>query len=275
MNAVTYTQAIFAGLFHLINHATFKGALFMVIGIIDFQLGTRDIRRLGGLMALMPFSFTVALIGSFSMAGLPPFNGFLSKEMFFTAMIHISELNIFSLDSWGILFPIVAWLASVLTFVYCLIIVFKTFLGEKRDNLVKPSYEAPKGMLIAPITLAILVVTIFFFPNIMGDYLIHPAMMSIFSTVFLDEYLRQTISAWHGFNTELLMTIGIIILGTIIYIFLRHWKLVYKLFPEKWTIDMLYHHSLEKLESSSNKFTSFYMTGNLKHYLIYIYLTFV
>src|SRR5699024_5132220 len=66
-----YTQAVFAGLFHLINHATFKGALFMVIGIVDFQIGTRDIRRLGGLIAFMPVSFTVALIGSFSMAGLP------------------------------------------------------------------------------------------------------------------------------------------------------------------------------------------------------------
>src|SRR5690625_2907963 len=79
INAALYSQAIFAALFHLINHSTFKGALFMVIGIVDFQLGTRDIRRLGGLITLMPFSFTVALIGSFSMAGLPPFNGFLSK----------------------------------------------------------------------------------------------------------------------------------------------------------------------------------------------------
>src|SRR5690625_6309581 len=54
-----YTQATFAALFHLINHATYKGALFMVIGIVDYQVGTRDIRRLGGLIALMPVSFTI------------------------------------------------------------------------------------------------------------------------------------------------------------------------------------------------------------------------
>src|SRR5699024_3738596 len=83
-----YTQATFAALFHLINHSTFKGALFMVVGIVDYRVGTRDIRRLGGLMAFMPVSFTIALIGSFSMAGLPPFNGFLSKEMFFTAVVN-------------------------------------------------------------------------------------------------------------------------------------------------------------------------------------------
>ena len=59
----------------------------MVVGIVDHNVGTRDVRRLGGLMSLMPVTFSIALIGSFSMAGLPPFNGFLSKEMFFEAML--------------------------------------------------------------------------------------------------------------------------------------------------------------------------------------------
>ena len=62
---------VFAAIFHLINHATFKGSLFMVVGIIDHETGTRDIRKLGGLMHLMPISFTLTIIGSFSMAGLP------------------------------------------------------------------------------------------------------------------------------------------------------------------------------------------------------------
>ena len=58
----------------------------MVVGILDHELGTRDIRKLGGLMSFMPISFTLTLIGAFSMAGLPPFSGFLSKEMFFTGV---------------------------------------------------------------------------------------------------------------------------------------------------------------------------------------------
>ena len=113
--SVIYTQATFAALFHLINHSTFKGALFMMVGIVDHEVGTRDVRRLGGLMALMPVTFTVAVIGSLSMAGLPPFNGFLSKEMFFTAVLNIKDLNILGLNNLGILFPIIAWLASVFT----------------------------------------------------------------------------------------------------------------------------------------------------------------
>src|SRR5699024_2958138 len=86
--------------------------------------------------------------GSFSMAGLPPFNGFLSKEMFFTAALSVKELAIFSLETWGILFPIIAWIASVFTFVYSMIIVFKTFLGTYRgETIAKKDIEPPVGML--------------------------------------------------------------------------------------------------------------------------------
>src|SRR5699024_11256497 len=112
-------------------------ALFMIIGIIDFQIGTRDLRRLGGLMAFMPISFSIALIASFSMAGLPPFNGFLSKEMFFTAMLHIRSFDIFSVESIALIFPIVAWIASIFTFVYSMMIVFETFLGKKQGNVTE------------------------------------------------------------------------------------------------------------------------------------------
>ena len=77
----------------------------MVVGIVDHQVGTRDIRRLGGLMSLMPVTFTIAVIGSFSMAGLPPFNGFLSKEMFFESVLNVRNLDIFAMGPLGKLIP--------------------------------------------------------------------------------------------------------------------------------------------------------------------------
>src|SRR5690606_4098667 len=58
-----FTVATVAAIFHLFNHATFKGSLFMTAGIIDHETGTRDIRRLGGLMTVMPITFTISLIG--------------------------------------------------------------------------------------------------------------------------------------------------------------------------------------------------------------------
>ena len=144
-----YTKATIAAIFHLMNHAIFKGALFMVVGIVDHETGTRDLRKLGGLMSLMPITFTVAVIGAFSMAGLPPFNGFLSKEMFFTAVLQASQMNFWNAETWGVLIPVVAWIASVFTFLYSMILVFKTFTGRYQpEKLEKKPHEAPLGMLI-------------------------------------------------------------------------------------------------------------------------------
>src|SRR5690606_1643731 len=80
--------AAVAAVFHILNHATFKAALFMSAGIVDHEAGTRDIRRLGGLLTLMPITATLSLIAAASMAGIPFFNGFLSKEMMLEETAH-------------------------------------------------------------------------------------------------------------------------------------------------------------------------------------------
>src|SRR5699024_2927224 len=125
-----YTTPILSSFVFLINHATFKGSLFMTAGIIDHETGTRDIRKLGGLMTIMPITATISLIGVASMAGLPPFNGFLSKELFFTAMVNVTEYGIFNLETLGIVLPVLAWVASIFTFLYSAILFFKTFTGK-------------------------------------------------------------------------------------------------------------------------------------------------
>lgn len=272
-DSVLYTQATFAALFHLINHSTFKGALFMVVGIIDHNVGTRDIRRLGGLMSFMPVTFTIAVIGSFSMAGLPPFNGFLSKEMFFDAMLLMRDLEGLSLGSLGTIFPIVAWIASIFTFVYSMIIVFQTFFGEHQpDRLDRKAHEASIGMLIAPAILAALVVGIFFFPNIIGNYLLSPAMTSIYPTLS-DVDLVPHISAWHGLkdNMPLYMTIGVVLIGFALYKSLRYWRSLYSVGPMLWNLDTLYNWTLKQMEKSSASITNYYMSGHLRDYLTYIF----
>lgn len=274
--SILYTRASFAALFHLMNHSTFKGALFMMVGIVDHELGTRDIRRLGGLMSFMPFTFTIALIGSFSMAGLPPFNGFLSKEMFFAAVLKITELDIFSLQSVGVIIPIIAWVASIFTFVYCLIIVGKTFFGKlKPDLLEKHPHEAPVGMLIPPFILISLVVLIFFFPNILGKYILQPAMGSIYPTFPSVKELTPSIYAWHGLNPELYMTIGVVMIGVILYRLLPKWKRIYLLIPQRFTLNAMYESTIGFSENFSRLVTRRYMNGNLTYYFIYIYVFFV
>lgn len=275
-NSVYFSLAIFAAIFHLVNHSTFKGALFMVVGIVDHETGTRDIRKLGGLMTIMPITFTLAVIGSFSMAGLPPFNGFLSKEMFFTSLLRVTELSFFSIETWGLLFPIIAWVASVLTFVYCMILVFKTFFGKYQpEKLEKEAHEAPMGMLISPVILASLVVAFFFFPNILGEYILEPAYGAVMPTFVEANVFDHSIYAWHGFNTELMMTLGVVGFGIVLYRLWPSWKGIYAIFPAKLSLDSLYNNSLLTLERGSTSITNRYMTGNMYHYMVYIFITII
>lgn len=267
-----YAFAVLAALFHLINHSTFKGSLFMVVGIIDLETGTRDIRRLGGLMSLMPISFTLTVIGGFSMAGLPPFNGFLSKEMFFTSMLSVVENPVFGIENIALLFPIIAWIASVFTFIYCMILVFKTFTGQHHpERLDKKASEAPFGMLIPPTILALFVVGIFFFPNVVSNSILQPALMAVLPNFAELGGLDVVIAPWHGWSTELFMTIGIIVIGFLLFRSIRQWGKLYRFYPQVLTLNQLYNVSLEGIELASEKATNRYMTGSIRTYLIYIF----
>lgn len=268
-----FKYAAFAAIFHLINHATFKGSLFMIAGIIDHETGTRDIRKLGGLMSLMPISFTIALIGAFSMAGLPPFNGFLSKEMFLTGMVSITEFEFFAFDTWGILFPIIAWVASVFTFVYSFYFVFRTFTGKHQPELLpKQAHEAPIGMLISPAILGTLVVAIFFIPNIIGDSLVKPAVLAIQPYLYtVPSDIDIHIAAWHGPNIEFWMTMGIVVLGYVLFRTLSKWQPLYNKFPEGFSLNRLYNSLMFLSEVGTNRLTRLFMTGYMRSYLVYMF----
>ncbi|NMO98214.1 Na+/H+ antiporter subunit A [Paenibacillus lemnae] len=276
-DALFYTKATTAAVFHLINHATFKGALFMVVGIVDHETGTRDLRRLGGLMALMPITFTIAVIGAFSMAGLPPFNGFLSKEMFFTAVLQAAKMDFWNVQTWGVLIPVIAWIASIFTFVYSMILVFKTFLGKgKPEALEKTPHEAPMGLLISPVILASLVVVFGFFPNLLSYSLIEPAMAAVLPNMLSSgEQFDVHITFWHGWNAEIFMTLGVILIGILIFLIFNKYRLLNSPWTERFTLNRLYDKGLAGYEKGSSKVTKSYMTGSIRHYVIYIFAAFV
>jgi len=273
-DSLFYTKATMAAIFHLINHAVFKGALFMVVGIIDHETGTRDIRRLGGLMTVMPITFTIALIGTFSMAGLPPFGGFLSKEMFFTAVLSITKGNMFNLETLGVLFPIVAWCASIFTFVYSMLLVFKTFTGKgKLEELSKKPHEAPIGMLLPPLVLASLAIVFGLFPNMLSYSLIEPSMAAIHPGLLQEgERFLVSIDFWHGWTMEIFMTMGVIAIGFILYrLHARSAALHSPLFTRV-SLNGAYDGGIKLLDRGSRRLTNLYMTGSLRHYVIYIFV---
>ena len=278
-SSLLYTQATAAALFHLLNHAVFKGALFMVVGIVDHETGTRDLRKLGGLMTVMPVTFSIAAIGTLSMAGLPPFGGFLSKEMFFTAVLNVRRMELWSAGSWGGLVPVVAWLASVLTFVYSMVILVRAFGGKySEERYAQKSHEASAGLLVPPTILASLVLVFGLFPSLPATALIEPAMSSIYPELLesgdrFDVHIRM----WHGWTTEVGMTAALIAAGVLLVALYRRrgWQIGGTGQSSQLSLNRLYDKSIQLGERASARLTSFYMNGSIRRYLIYIFLFFI
>lgn len=269
-----FSKATMAAVFHLLNHAIFKGALFMVVGIVDHETGVRDIRKLGGLMSVMPITFTIAMIGSFSMAGIPPFNGFLSKEMFFTAVLNIRSMDLFGMDTWGTLFPVIAWVASIFTFVYSMLFVFRTFGGKAQfDKLEKRPHEAPLGLLLSPVVLAALAIVFGLFPNLASYSLIEPAMAAIHPGLLgPGEQFMVSISLWHGFNMELFMTAGVVAFGITLVLLHKRTAVLHQPLFAKASLNRSYDGGIRLADRVSHMITRVYMTGSIRHYLIYIFV---
>jgi multicomponent K+:H+ antiporter subunit A len=131
--------AMMGALFHILAHATFKGALFMGAGAIDHTLGTRRLDQIGPLTKSMPLvGWTMALCG-WSMAGMIPFSGFVSKEAMFKG---IHKLHAFD-TTWILIGAIVA---SVFTFLYSFRFVIELPFGSARSERTAGPEHSPHGL---------------------------------------------------------------------------------------------------------------------------------
>ncbi|MGM8214186.1 Na+/H+ antiporter subunit A [Bacillaceae bacterium W0354] len=266
--------AVFAAVFHILNHATFKGSLFMIAGIVDHETGTRDIRKLGGLMTFMPISATLALFGTFSMAGVPlPFlNGFYSKEMFFQSSLDLNGYTGAFIEALIVAIPYIAVIGSIFTFVYSMYLFFGTFRGKyKREKLEKEPHEAPLMMLFSPFLLVLGVILIGLFPNVFNNGLIKHAANSVFG----GSVSPVDIHFWHGLVPAFYMSLAVVGFGTILYLTRHKWTAIYNIFPGRLSMNKVYNWAVEKLETTSNRITTTYMTGSIRLYMLLIVSTII
>ncbi len=202
--------AVAAAIFHIINHATFKAALFMIAGIIDHESGTRDLRKLSGLWQLLPYTATLTMVTAASMAGVPLTNGFLSKEMFFTELL--SNLS----GPVLICSAIVATLAGIFAVAYSVRLVHGVFfdgpVGKQVPN--KDAHEPPLGMRAPATLLAILCILVGLFPALLVENIVNSTARA--STQVMD-FEGAHLALWHGFNMPLLMSVIASIGGLIFY----------------------------------------------------------
>lgn len=186
-------------IFHILNHATFKAALFMTAGIVDHEAHTRDLKRLGGLRTLMPVTFAIAAIASLSMAGFPPLNGFLSKELMLEEAAHVAWPN-----AW--LVGVLATIGALFSVAYSFRFLAHGFLGPVRDDYPHKPHDPGFGLWAAPALLAVLVVMVGLIPNVMIGWLLDSA-----ASATTGEAIASNIYHWHGLKSVALwMSLGAI-----------------------------------------------------------------
>jgi multicomponent K+:H+ antiporter subunit A len=193
--------ATVAAVFHILNHAAFKAALFMSAGIVDHETGTRDMRRLGGLLTALPVVGTLVIIASAAMAGLPPFNGFISKEMMLHEALGASQSGLWGDVGW--LIPVLATLGGLLSAAYSLRLVHDTFFGAPATDLPNPHPHEPPWGMKAPV---LLLVGVCIAVGLMPMTIAGPLVLAVSTAVLGEAPPAFSLALWHGFNGPLLMS---------------------------------------------------------------------
>ena len=238
-----YTAAALAV---LIGHSLFKATLFLVTGIVDTSAGTRNIDVLSGLRRSMPTTAIAGAIAAASMAGIPPLVGFVTKEAAVDTLV--------SGEDWVALAVIAV--ASVVTVAYAARWWFGAFGGTETTELVKP----PRGWMVGPVVvLSILTVALGIAPAGLKDTIVEATGQSI------------KLVLWPGVGTPLLISIGIIVVGALLYVGVARRPSAVPHLPRSFpTGQRVYEQSVILLNRTADVVTGRVQNGSLPVYLAVI-----
>ena len=184
----------FASLFHMLSHAFFQGLGFLAIGGIIHALGTRDMRKMGGLRKAMPITFGLSIVVMLARTGVPPFASFFSKGFIINSLWSTGSL----------LLVLTIYASTAITFAYTLRSIILTFLREKSEYLKKVHlHEPPKIMLFASGILAALCFAWGFLGPLIGEFMGVPVQMGI-----------NEVFSWHTLVFLFILFLG----GTPVYL---------------------------------------------------------
>ncbi|QNG19960.1 Na+/H+ antiporter subunit A [Rhodococcus triatomae] len=250
-------DAALAGITLMVGHALFKATLFMVVGVIDHNTGTRDIRKLAHLGRRAPILAIIAALAAASMAGLPPLLGFVGKEAALDALLNTDVLT--GTASAAVVTAVVV--GSIITFAYSVRFLWGAF-GDK--GVPEPSQHVQKMhtpgalFLFSPAVLAVAG---------LGAGLAAPQVEKLF-TPYTHEFPATGekdyyLALWHGVNTPLILTLVIFALGTALY--LAHRWLARVRFERSalGNADRVYDATLRGMDSLSMRLTGFTQRGSL------------
>jgi multicomponent Na+:H+ antiporter subunit A len=249
-------KAVEAAVLYLVAHALFKGALFMIAGVIDHETGTRDITRLAGLRAAMPLTFGAALLAALSMGGLPFFAGFMAKEEVYAALTG-GEVT-----APVLLLAAIAGNAIMVAIGFA--IALKPFIGAPRET-PKHAHDGPLLLMAGPVLLA--------FCGLAAGLLpapLHRALTSPMASAIADEPLRISISGLPHLGVPFALSVATIVLGAAILRWLAKFRAVMGrvLAAIGWGPDRGFDQAVTGLVRMSSTITRFLQPGRLEIYLL-------
>ncbi|MDP2733783.1 MAG: proton-conducting transporter membrane subunit, partial [Hoeflea sp.] len=253
-------HAIAAAVLYLVAHSLFKGALFMVAGLIDHETGSRDVTELGGLRKAMPITFIAAIAAAISMAGLPPFIGFLAKEEIYYALWHI--------DPWSLAFVAVAIIGNGLMFVIGFAVAIKPFFGPVVKT-PKVAHEGPVLLWLGPLVLGI---------TALGAALVSPVthrfISSPMASAIAGETESVTISLIPHFGAPLMLSLVTIVFGIIAYRMVDRLRagMAWLLTAIGWGPDRGFDQMISGLVGLSVTLTRLVQPGRLEIYMMVTFL---
>ena len=249
------TPALTAAMTFLMVHSLYKSCLFLVVGIIDHQTGTRKIDHIGGLLRSMPVTALAAAAAALSMAGFPLFFGFIGKEIMYKGALTEEVFPVFATTA--------ALLANALMTAVAVLIIVKPFLGAERKTPLIPR-EAPWTMWLGPVFMGGLGIIFGIVPNWIGHWLIRPAVRA-FHPSMEDIQLKL----FYGINEPLLLSVATLSLGALFYLLRQPLRqtIDYVLRQIPIRFEHIYTGGLEGIAKIAKMQTGLLQNGSLHRYL--------
>lgn len=252
----------FSGLALLFAHAVAKAPLFLAVGIIDHSTGTRDLRRLSGLGRRAPVLAGVTAMAAASMAGLPPFFGFVAKESLFTELLVLAPS-----DPLAVVVLAVSVVGSVLTVAYMGRLLWGAFATKRGVALCTLVHREPPQMLVAPAVFVLIALGAGIGARAIDPWL----QLAIQPTTETPEYL----ALWHGLTPALGLSGVVVALGVALAAWSSRLTLRWAGVPERFSGSHLYWLVTHGLDVAAIRLTSMTQRGSLPFYLSVILVVLV
>lgn len=203
-------KAALAAVTFLLAHALYKGALFMIAGILDHEAGVKDFLKASGLRHKMPKTCAVAIIAALSLAGVIPLFGFVAKELLLEAVLNGSH--------WQIPLIIATVIANIFVVLVAALLAIKPWFGASLPT-PKAAHDPGIAMLLGPTVLATLSLLFGLFPFIADKWLLQAAAKAVYGGD-----ITTYLALWHGVNLPLLLSITSLTFGLLLYSQWARWR---------------------------------------------------